>query len=48
MGKRLQPNENITKLREFEVRLARGETAAQDACDRANLLPLTHRILPPV
>ena len=31
MGKRLKPEEIIAKLREVEVRLARGETAAQAA-----------------
>jgi len=31
MGKRLKPEEIISKLREVEVRLARGETAAQAA-----------------
>lgn len=30
-GKRLKPEEIIAKLREVEVRLARGETAAQAA-----------------
>jgi len=31
MGKRLKPEENIAKLREVDVRLARGETPAQAA-----------------
>ena len=31
MGKRLKPEEIIANLREVEVRLARGETAAQAA-----------------
>jgi putative transposase len=31
MGKRLKPEAIIAKLREVEVRLARGETAAQAA-----------------
>lgn len=31
MGKRLKPEEIIAKLREVEVRLALGETAAQAA-----------------
>lgn len=31
MGKRLKPEEIIAKLREVEVRLARGETAAHAA-----------------
>ena len=31
MGKRLKPEEIIAKLREVEIRLARGETAAQAA-----------------
>lgn len=39
MGKRLKPEEIIAKLREVEVRLARGETAAHS--ERA----LLHRFI---